>query len=299
MEQRQLGKTGIAVTVLGFGGAEIGYENASFDDVERLLNGALDSGLNLIDTAECYMASEEMIGRSVGYRRSDYSLFTKCGHASGLPQPDWSPELIERQIDRSLERLRTDHVDLLQLHSCSKQVLEQGDVIAALERARSAGKTRFIGYSGDSEDALYAVQSGIFDTLQTSLNIADQQVLKETLPMAVEKSMGVIAKRPIANAAWKSGTKPTNSYHHEYWDRLQQLQYEFLRDTALNETVSIALRFTLTTPGVATAIVGTKSPDRWLTNAQLVATGPLDPALYHHIRTRWSDVAQPDWVGQV
>ncbi len=110
--------------------------------------------------------------------------------------------------------------------------------------------------------------------------------------------MGLIAKRPIANAAWKTGRKPASSYHHEYWDRLQELAYDFLCD-GLQESISVALRFTLAQPGVSTAIVGTTKPDRWISNAAMLEAGPLDPALIERIRTRWRSVAKPHWVGQV
>ncbi|HLK49578.1 MAG TPA: aldo/keto reductase [Bryobacteraceae bacterium] len=285
------------VAVLGFGAAEIGYENVPFDKVERLLHSALDAGLNIIDTAECYPGSEEMIGRALSRRRGDFFLFTKCGHASGFDLPDWDPRMLEMQIDRSLQRLRVDQVDLLQLHSCSRAILESGDAIRVLQKARDAGKTRFIGYSGDGQDALYAIQTGAFDTLQTSVSIADLQAIDLTLPLAVQRNMGVIAKRPIANAVWRTGAKPASPYHHEYWRRIELLEYDFLRG-GVDQGVSIALRFTLAQPGVATAIVGTANPDRWAANARLLEAGPLGAAEIQAIRRRWAAVAQPDWIGQ-
>ena len=287
----------MAVTVLGFGGAEIGYENVPFDQVERLLHAALDAGLNLIDTAECYPGSEEMIGRAVSGRRGDFYLFTKCGHASGLDLPDWHPRMLEQQIDRSLQRLRVDCVDLVQLHSCSRDLLEAGEVVGVLQRAREAGKTRFIGYSGDAAAAVYAIESGAFDTLQTSVNIADQEAIELTLPAAARRHMGVIAKRPIANAAWKTGAKPANLYHHEYWRRLEILKYDFLRQET-ERAVSTALRFTLAQPGVATAIVGTTRPERWAANARLLAGDPLADGEIRAIRDRWRAAAAGDWAGQ-
>src|SRR5260370_5964220 len=132
-------------------------------------------------------------------------------------------------IGRSLKRLQTDRVDLLQLHSCSEEMLRQGDVIDVVRRARDAGKTRFIGYSGDGRAALYAVESGAFDTLQTSISIADQEGIGLAVPAAKVRGMGVIAKRPIANAAWKTGSKPADAYHPTYWDRLLELCYELLK----------------------------------------------------------------------
>ncbi|MGH9613542.1 MAG: aldo/keto reductase, partial [Bryobacteraceae bacterium] len=176
-------------------------------------------------------------------------------------------------------------------------LLAKGDVIRVIQNARDAGKARFIGYSGDGEDAAAAIKTGVFDTLQTSVNIADQACIDLTLPLAAKANMGVIAKRPIANAAWKTGAKPASAYHHEYWRRLESLHYGFLKGD-LNSAVSIALRFTLAQLGVATAIVGTANPDRWAANARLLEAGPLDPAEIEAIRDRWRTVAAADWVSQ-
>src|SRR5262249_39014717 len=146
--------------------------------VSRLLNSALDAGLNVIDTAECYPNSEELIGQAVHGRRKDFYLFTKCGHPESMDKPDWRPESLLSSIERSVKRLKTDRVDLIQLHSCSLEELRKGDVITALEQARSRGLARYIGYSGDGQAARYAIECGRFDTLQTSVSIADQEALE-------------------------------------------------------------------------------------------------------------------------
>ena len=298
MEKRQLGKTDMRVSVLGFGGAEIGFEKAAVQTVTELLHSALDAGLNVIDTAECYLQSEELIGEAVAGRRKDFYLFTKCGHPDNPGVGDWRPASLLASIERSLKRLRTDRLDLVQLHSCSEEELRKGDVIAALEESRRKGNTRYIGYSGDGGAARYAVECGRFDTLQTSVSIADQEAIELTLPLARQRQMGVIAKRPIANAVWRRPGKPDSPYHLPYWERLQKLQYDFLRDD-LRDSASIALRFTLSVPGVHTAIVGTKNPQRWRENAELLAAGPLPKETFDAIRARWRAVAEPAWVGQI
>jgi aryl-alcohol dehydrogenase-like predicted oxidoreductase len=300
METRQFGKTDMQVTVLGFGGSEL--RGSSLANAERLLGTALDTaGINVIDTGECYGDSEDLIGRAGASRRSDYYLFTKCGHAVGeeLPElPDWDPRILEASIDRSLRRLRTDHLDLLQLHSCSLDVLRHGEVIQVLEKAKRMGKTRYIGYSGNNEDARYAIRTDAFDVLQTTVNIADQQEIDFTLPMAIERNMGIITKRPVANGAWMYDEVEPSAYHYQYWERLKKLQYGFLQKRS-EHAFEIALRFTISVPGVSTAIVGTANPDRSIENARFVEAGPLRPELYQEIRARWEETTDQHWLGLV
>lgn len=299
MERRTLGRTGISVSVIAFGGAEIGYENASQTEVERILGTALDAGVNVIDTAECYGDSEEKIGLAMQGRRGEVALLTKCGHAAGLDGDEWSTAMLAQSIDRSLQRLRTDHVDGIHLHSCGREVLERGDVIRVLEEARAAGKTRFIGYSGDGGDAAVAIRLGVFDTLQTSINLADQEAILMTVPRAVEQQMGVLAKRSLANAAWKYSERPVNAYHVEYWTRLRRIDYPFLRNGDVQAGVATALRFTLAVPGVAAAIVGSKSADRFRQNVAMVDPARLAEEEYDAIRRTWMERSAPSWVGQV
>ncbi|HUR29713.1 MAG TPA: aldo/keto reductase, partial [Planctomycetota bacterium] len=169
--------------------------------------------------------------------------------------------------------------------------------------AKKEGKTRYIGYSGDSTAARYAVESGRFDSLQTSVSICDQECIELTLPLAKEKSIGVIAKRPIANAVWRYDAKPESGYHHEYWRRLQELKYEFATGDAAKKEgadgpAAVALRFTAMQPAVCVLIVGTTKPERWKQNAELLQAGPLSKKQLEEIRARWKTTAKPDWIGQ-
>jgi aryl-alcohol dehydrogenase-like predicted oxidoreductase len=277
MERRRLGRTDLQVSVLGFGGAEIGDGRAPQVAVDRLLGEAPDAGLNVIDTAECALDSETLIGRSVAHRRQDCYLLTKCGHASGLGLPDWDPRLLTASIECSLRRLRTGCVDVVQLHSCAADVLSRGGVIDALQRAREAGKTRYIGYSGDGEAARYAITRGAFDTLQTSISIADQEAMDLTLPLARAHGLGVIANRPLVTVAWRHKARLDDPYIQSYWERLRQLDYDFL-GLPLGEAIGTALRFTLGVEGVHAPIVGSAKPGRWQENAALLTAGPTGTA---------------------
>jgi len=296
MELRRLGRTGLQVSVLGFGAAEIGLENVALADASRLLNGALDAGVNVIDTAECYNGSEELIGKAISHRRDSFHLFTKCGHAHGLVGENWDPKTIVAGIDRSLQRLNVDHVDLIQLHSCPLDLLKQGHVIEVLEKARDAGKTRFIGLSADGNAAAYGIGTGRFDVLQTSFSIADQEFLKTNAALAAQNDMGVIAKRPLANSAWRHAERPADPWLHAYWDRIHELAYPFLAEGG-EQAFATALRFTLHPTEISTAIVGTTKLDHLARNVRAIGEGPLAGEEFNAIRQRWSECGD-QWPGK-
>ncbi len=294
MEKRRLGRTNMDVTVLGFGGAGIAGE--SMENIGRVLNSALDAGINVIDTAECYEGGEKSIGNAISKRRDEFFLFTKCGHPRGIGSADWSASSILESIERSLRRLQTDRIDLIQLHGCSEAVLKKGEAISALEKARERGSVRYLGYSGDGHPARFAVECDAFDALQTSINIADQEAVSQIAPLTRARNVGLIAKRPLANFAWKTGHKPINSYHHQYYERLRKLNFDFLRND--EGSIAIALRFVLSVPGVHTAIVGTTKPERCQENARLLESRPLPQNEYKAIRERWDVIAPKTWIGQ-
>jgi aryl-alcohol dehydrogenase-like predicted oxidoreductase len=295
MKQRPLGKTGIMVSPLGFGAAGLaGPEEAS---AGVLLNAALDGGCTIIDTAECYNLSEETIGKYVGHRRKEYALFTKFGHnGSDFGHTDWDPRIVQPSIDRSLKRLRTDRIDLIQIHTCDLATLKKGDLITEMRRARDAGKCRFIGFSGDREEARWAVESGIFDTIQTSISIADQEAIDRTLPEARRRGMGIIIKRPVANGVWTfPADKPPREGIQSYWRRVLALDYPFLKTARASEVV---MRFPISVEGVATTLVGSKKLDRWKEYQAAAEKDALPTAEYEAIRSRWKQVAKPDWTGE-
>lgn len=300
MEKRELGRTGLMVTPLGFGAAELGFRNVSQEQSQRVLNGALDAGINVIDTAACYVDSEEKIGRSIGGRRDEYVLITKCGHQAGLEAPEWSAKLIGQSVDRSLQRLRTDRVDVLLLHSCDAEQLRDDDMLAALLAVKQAGKARFIGYSGDRDRAERAVQMDLFDCLETSVSLCDQQVLDTYLPAARKRQIGVIAKRPVANACWKDlRDDPTyHEYAKPYTERLAKMGFTPESLGFDGAWIELALRFTVHQPGVNTAIVGSTDTKHLAENVRLVGKGNLPDTVANAIRNAWHQNADETWTGQ-
>jgi len=298
VETRKFGKTDMKVSVLGFGSAEIGMDSSTASDQEvgELLNALLDEGVNVLDSASSYKRSEGLIGKHVAARRSEYYVFSKLGEGEsvGLPYPDWDVRNVRPSIERTLRDLKTDYVDLMMIHSCSEAVLRQGDLIEALRDLKREGLTRYIGYSGDSTDALYAVSTGVFDALETSINIADQEALQLTVSEASKRDMGIIAKRPIANAVWvRQGLENAPD---PYVERLGKLNYPFLKNDS-DAIAEKALRFVLSVPFVDTAIVGTTKLAHFRQNIGYAAKGKLPDREILDIRNRWLEVQEPAWAG--
>src|SRR5436305_1558628 len=157
MKKTRLGGTGFDVSALGFGGAPVGYLKTDQKRAARVLNLLLDAGVNLIDTAASYPGSEELIAKTIGHRRAEYVLVSKCGSkVPGVSGEPWSAQLISETVDRSLSNLKVDQLDVMLLHSCDLPTLKKGEAIGALVRAREAGKIKFAGYSGDNEAAAWA-----------------------------------------------------------------------------------------------------------------------------------------------
>ena len=303
MERTALGRTGLEVSRLGIGLSEIGF-NLTMEEVDRasrIMNTALDSGINFFDTAACYGISEELVGATVSHRRSEFVLATKAGHF--LPRgtgEDWTYDLVVESVDRSLDRMRTDHLDLVQLHSCNVAVLERGDVIRALQDVKAAGKTRYIGYSGDNENAEWAVSSGLFDTLQTSFNLVDQKARKKLLPEAEARGMGIIVKRPIGNAVWGAAADPrpyqhNSAYTVEYYRRAQVMQTDGPLAGEPGDRILLAMGYTLGHSEVDVAIIGTQRPEHMQSNIELVSDRlPIPPETIADLEMRYDRVAA-DW----
>lgn len=309
MEMRDFGKTGLKVSALGFGGAPVGYLETDRRQVAEILNTLLDRGVNLIDTAASYRGSEEAIGEAIGHRRDDYVLVSKCGQAfDDIEGAAWSALAIEQTVERALRRLKTDHIDVMLLHSCDLEILKAGEALGALVKAREAGKVRFVGYSGDNEAAVHAAGLDEVAVIETSISLCDQANIDTVLPLARRNNIGIMAKRPIANAAWKDASEQRGiyvNYAKTYAERLAKMAIA-PADLGFPGEVGaawseIALRFTLSQPGVTTAIVGTTNTANVERNVEALSKGKLAENVVADLRQAFRQAeaaAGEPWLGQ-
>ncbi|HEY3568103.1 MAG TPA: aldo/keto reductase [Thermoanaerobaculia bacterium] len=293
MELRPFGRTGLTVPILGFGAGHIGDPAMEEAEAGRLLHGALDLGVTLIDTARSYGLAEERIGRHLAGRRDEFVLSTKVGY--GIPgYEDWTGPVIAAGVDAALGRLRTDRIDLVHLHSCPLEVLERGDVVAALQATVAAGKVRVAAYSGDNASLEWAIASGAFGSIEVSVNLVDQRAIERALPAAGERGLGVIAKRPAANAPWRFTERPAAGDIALYWERWRALGL----DPGPYDWTELSLRFAAWQEGVHCAIVGTSRLEHLRRNVEQVEKGPLPPGMTEAVRAAFR-VRGAGWEGQI
>jgi len=295
MQTRPFGATGLTVSALGLGAGHIGDGAASEDHVGHLLNAAVDLGITFIDTARGYGLSEERIGRHLAHRRRDFVLSTKGGYgADGAA--DWTERAITLGIEQALRRMRTDVIDVFFLHSCPRDVLARGEVPEALARAKEQGKVKVAAYSGETDALAWAAESRLFGAVQCSVNLCDQRSLGAEVAAAAGRGMGVVAKRPIANAPWRFAARPVGDYCEPYWERLQAMGGDALRGD--HEWLDLAIRFAAFAPGVSTAILGTRRLANLEAAVRAVAAGPLDEATVSRLRTAFH-THDAGWTGQI
>lgn len=293
METRPFGRTGLTVPALGFGAGHVGDDALDDADAGALLHRVLDLGLTFVDTAPSYGLAEERIGRHLAHRRAEFVLSTKGGY--GVPGvDDWTGEAIRRGVEAALVRMRTGHLDVLFLHSCPLQVLQRDDVLEACRQVVASGKVRVAGYSGENEALEFAVDCGVFQAVQCSVNVCDQRALDGAVARAAGRGLGVVAKRPLANAPWRFPARPAGHYAEAYWLRLQAMGL----DPGGLGWDELFLRFAAHAPGVSTAIAGTRSLANLEANLRCVEKGPLPASTFQALRSAFRD-ADRGWEGQI
>lgn len=200
-----------SVSRLGFGSFKIGrnegikypsgYSLPTDAEVATLLNGILDLGCNLIDTAPAYGLSEERIGRAIGHRRNEFVLSTKVGETfeGGQSTYDYSATAVRASIERSLKRLATDHLDIVFVHSNGDdhKILMQTDAVPTLLELRSAGIVRAVGMSGKTVDGAQLALPWA-DALMVEYNLTDQSHA-DVITKATNQGVAVFVKKGLAS----------------------------------------------------------------------------------------------------
>lgn len=283
------------MTQLGYGSmglrgpATWGVRVVSDNDAETVLNAVLDYGINFVDTAPDYGASEERIGRFVGHRRSEFVLATKCGcdpvqHADHLElKHTWTRDVIQRNIEQSLQRLRTDVIDLLQFHGGDVQTLQREGLIELLQEFRDQGTIRFLGVSSTLTELPALLKLGVFDTVQLPYSC----LAPEHAPLmatADGQGVGVIVRGGIAHGG------PDAEIQREVLNQVwQQAKLDELLPTGMTRA-ELILRQTLSLPACHTTIVGTCNLRHLQENVDAASRGPLPVELLEEITQRVNQV---------
>ena len=281
---RRLGRTGIPVTRIGYGAMSLDsgrFAPVSPEQAAAVLAAVLDAGINFIDTSADYGESEEFIGRFIGHRRTEFFLATKCGcpvAPSAGGQHAYTPENITAAAERSLQRMRTDYIDLLQFHGApSPEVLEREGSIEALRELQRQGKVRFIGVSSVLPELTSHMAMGVFDTFQIPYSLL-QREHEEAISDAAHAGAGTV----IRGGAVRGAPAPEKNWAIR---RLPEVPVERpatlwegarLDDLLGGETrMEFTLRFTFSHPDLDTAIVGTANLEHLLANVRALRNGPL------------------------
>jgi aryl-alcohol dehydrogenase-like predicted oxidoreductase len=291
LPKRQLGRTGLSVTMLGYGAMELRGAPRGRDvtdaQAETILHAVLDAGINYIDTSIDYGVSEERIGRYIGDRRSEYYLASKCGCLVGAPpapRGQTSPHVFTRDnilkgVEQSLARLRTDYLDVLQFHiSPSRHTLEQDGALQTVLELQRAGTIRFVGMSGTLPHLADHVAMGVFDVFQIPYSAVEREH-EAIIAAAAQAGAGIVIRGGAAKGA------PTEGKHEGVqWDRWQKVH---LTDLLGGMTaMEFVLRFSFTHPDLHTNIVGTINPQHLQHNVEVLKQGPLPADVYAEAKRR-------------
>lgn len=296
MKFRTLGQTPLKVSEIGFGAWAIGGNSYGPTDDRisiQALKKAIDLGVNFFDTADIYGNghSEELIGRTFQGIRKEVIIATKGGwnfyHAKR--KKDMSGAYLKEALHKSLKRLKTECVDLYQLHNPDLATLQEGNIFKILETFKKEGKVRFVGISIDEvEEAKAVVLSGKSDTVQLVYNMIEQEMRPEVLPLAKEKGVGVIAREPLA-CGFLTGKYTKESVfqkgdHRNRWTRkeleedLAQVEkVTFMAQRYKRSLSQVALQFVLSREEISVVIPGAKTPEQVEENILSVKEGYLNP----------------------
>jgi len=294
MQHRILGRTGLSVSVVGVGTWQFGGEwgrSYTVEDAREILQAARECGINLIDTAECYgdHLSESLIGQALPGRREDWVIATKWGHKFHecfKRDTCVGPADLLDQLDGSLRALRTDYVDVLQLHSANNDLFQTPGMWEAAQEAKRQGKVRFLGNSiqtaiTDPFQTERSTAVGV-DVIQLVYNRLQREPEAEIFPSIARQNLGVLARVPLASGFLSGKYRPGHTFPandvREVWKNQQRDAWlaEVQRIAATEVPVGVplaqwALAWVLRNPLVTAVIPGCKDAAQVRANAAAAA----------------------------
>ncbi len=311
MRYRRLGKTDLQVSELGFGawaigGNKHGHSYGPTDQGEslRAIRRAFELGCTFFDTADIYGhgLSEKLLHQALQSHRQACIIATKVGNDfyHGPFRKNFDPDYIRFALEKSLERLQTDYIDLYQFHNPPLMMLERGEHYEILETLKAEGKIRYYGVSvHDAYEGMMAIETGKPDVIQVVYNLLRQDAREELLPLAAERDVGVIVREPLASGmlTGKYGPDATfgegdfrTEWPQEYLAFQAQLvdKLRFLAIEGQRTLAQAALRLVLDEPAVSVTIPGAKTVAQVDEN---IAAGALD-ALSEMERDAVQDVVE-------
>jgi aryl-alcohol dehydrogenase-like predicted oxidoreductase len=316
MEHRTLGKTGLSISVLGYGAWGIGkamWVGADDSESERALRAAIERGVNFLDTALVYGDghSESLVGKAVRQAGRDIFVASKVPPKNyqwparaGVPAADAYPaEWVVECTERSLANLGLETIDVQQFHVWSDEWVKQGDWADAIGRLKEQGKIRYFGVSINDHQAGNAVElvrSGLVDAVQVIYNIFDQSPEDELFPAVQEHGVGVIVRVPFDEGGLTGKVRPgtdfpdgdwRNAYfggdrRAQVWERAQAIVKDL--GASVERLPEFALRYCISHPAVSTVIPGMRSVKNVEANVTAANAGPLSPVELDVLRAhRW------------
>jgi len=299
MRYRDLGKTGIKVSEIGFGAWGIGglsngatSYGSTDDNVSReALRKAFDEGINFYDTSDVYGYghSESLIGEVFGIVRSKVVIASKVGWLEHNGPQDFSTQHIMDSLEKSLKRLKTDYLDLYQLHSPKLEIFENDDTFKAMLMLKKQGKIRAIGISARSpSDGVTIINRFGFDSVQVNFNLVDQRAIDVGLfDLCVKKGVGIICRTPLCfgflTGNYTKGIKFNSSDHRSTWS-VEQIEKwasahiffsELVNKVKKQSKAQIAIKFCLSYPEVSTVIPGMLNEKEVIENSAASQLGPF------------------------
>jgi aryl-alcohol dehydrogenase-like predicted oxidoreductase len=307
---RKMGKTGLTISRLGYGAMELAGAPLARDlseaDAIKFINRIVDVGINYIDTSIDYGLSERLIGKALEGRRADVILATKCGCQVGVEGVErhhgeshiFTGENVTAGIEQSLRRLRTDHLDVVQVHgSPTRKQLEEGGVIEAMLKAKQQGKVRQLGISARLPKLAEFIDADYFSVVQVPYSPLQRN--NEDAITALRKAGKAVVCRGVTGRGAPAkdwATRPIGTADGEARDIWQKAKLDEILDGM--SRIEFMIRYVLSNDNVDVAIVATTDESHLKANVDYAAKGPLDATLMEEARRRLAAAGSTPGEGQ-